>query len=46
VLGFDLHLVLTGKGAKTLAAGGLPEGTKVHEDLKHFALDYLAERDE
>jgi D-glycero-D-manno-heptose 1,7-bisphosphate phosphatase len=26
-------LVLTGKGRKTLAAGGLPEGTQVHEDL-------------
>lgn len=45
-LGFATHLVLTGKGAKTLAAGGLPEGTKVHADLKHFALDYLAERGE
>ncbi|MFP3741032.1 D-glycero-beta-D-manno-heptose-1,7-bisphosphate 7-phosphatase, partial [Burkholderia sp. SIMBA_019] len=35
-------LVLTGKGKKTLAAGGLPEGTKVHDDLRAFALDFLA----
>ena len=26
-------LVLTGKGRKTLAAGGLPEGTQVYDDL-------------
>jgi len=26
-------LVLTGKGAKTQAAGGLPEQTKVYQDL-------------
>lgn len=44
-LGFPTHLVLTGKGPKTLAVGGLPEGTRVHEDLKAFALTYLAERD-
>jgi D-glycero-D-manno-heptose 1,7-bisphosphate phosphatase len=42
-LGFPTHLVLTGKGAKTLATGGLPEGTRVHEDLKAFALTYLAD---
>jgi len=41
-LGFIPHLVLTGKGQKTLAAGGLPEGTKVHADLRAFALDFLA----
>ncbi|MGN6315860.1 D-glycero-beta-D-manno-heptose 1,7-bisphosphate 7-phosphatase [Trinickia sp.] len=41
-LGFPTHLVLTGKGKKTLAAGGLPEGTKVHDDLKAFALTFLA----
>jgi D-glycero-D-manno-heptose 1,7-bisphosphate phosphatase len=41
-LGFPTHLVLTGKGNKTLAAGGLPEGTKVHDDLRSFALDFLA----
>jgi D-glycero-D-manno-heptose 1,7-bisphosphate phosphatase len=45
-LGFAPHLVLTGKGAKTLAAGGLPEGTIVHDDLRAFALDFLsAEQD-
>jgi D-glycero-D-manno-heptose 1,7-bisphosphate phosphatase len=26
-------LVLTGKGKKTVNAGGLPEGTEIHEDL-------------
>jgi D-glycero-D-manno-heptose 1,7-bisphosphate phosphatase len=41
-LGFPAHLVLTGKGRKTLAAGGLPEGTKVHNDLRAFALDFLS----
>jgi D-glycero-D-manno-heptose 1,7-bisphosphate phosphatase len=45
-LGFPTHLVLTGKGAATLAAGGLPEGTRVHEDLKAFALTYLADEDD
>lgn len=41
-LGCRPHLVRTGKGEKTLAAGGLPEGTKVHDDLRAFALDFLA----
>jgi D-glycero-D-manno-heptose 1,7-bisphosphate phosphatase len=41
-LGFPVHLVLTGKGQKTLAAGNLPEGTKVHKDLRTFVLDFLA----
>ncbi|WP_028225783.1 D-glycero-beta-D-manno-heptose 1,7-bisphosphate 7-phosphatase [Paraburkholderia ferrariae] len=41
-LGFRTHLVLTGKGEKTLSAGGLPEGTQVHADLRAFALDFLA----
>jgi len=41
-LGFELHLVLTGKGRKTLAAGNLPANTKVHDDLRTFALDFLA----
>jgi D-glycero-D-manno-heptose 1,7-bisphosphate phosphatase len=41
-LGFDLHLVLTGKGKKTLAAGNLPPDTQVHADLLAFALDYVA----
>ncbi|WP_144111548.1 D-glycero-beta-D-manno-heptose 1,7-bisphosphate 7-phosphatase [Paraburkholderia sp. BCC1886] len=42
-LGHPTHLVLTGKGRKTLAAGGLPDGTKVHADLRAFALDFLAD---
>ncbi|MDB5834921.1 MAG: D,D-heptose 1,7-bisphosphate phosphatase [Caballeronia sp.] len=41
-LGFAPHLVLTGKGRKTLAAGNLPPNTKVHNDLRTFALDFLA----
>jgi D-glycero-D-manno-heptose 1,7-bisphosphate phosphatase len=41
-LGFRTHLVRTGKGEKTLAAGGLPEGTQIHADLRAFALDLLA----
>ncbi|QCP48212.1 D-glycero-beta-D-manno-heptose 1,7-bisphosphate 7-phosphatase [Trinickia violacea] len=45
-LGFPTHLVLTGKGKGTLAAGGLPEGTKIHNDLKSFALDFLSEEHE
>jgi D-glycero-D-manno-heptose 1,7-bisphosphate phosphatase len=45
-LGFIPHLVLTGKGQKTLAAGGLPEGTVVHADLRAFALDFLSEEHE
>ena len=31
-------LVLTGKGEKTLKAGGLPQGTVVHQDLAAAAL--------
>lgn len=45
-LGFPVHLVLTGKGKKTLSAGGLPEGTKVHDDLKSFALAFLVNHGE
>jgi D-glycero-D-manno-heptose 1,7-bisphosphate phosphatase len=41
-LGLAPHLVLTGKGQKTLAAGNLPPNTKVHADLRTFALDFLA----
>ena len=41
-LGFAPHLVLTGKGRKTLAGGNLPPNTKVHDDLRTFALDFLA----
>jgi D-glycero-D-manno-heptose 1,7-bisphosphate phosphatase len=35
-------LVLTGKGAKTLKAGGLPAGTAVHADLAAAALALAA----
>jgi D-glycero-D-manno-heptose 1,7-bisphosphate phosphatase len=45
-LGFPTHLVLTGKGQQTLAAGGLPEGTRVHDNLKAFALTFLSEKHE
>ncbi|EKZ99743.1 MULTISPECIES: D-glycero-beta-D-manno-heptose 1,7-bisphosphate 7-phosphatase [Cupriavidus] len=31
------HLVRTGKGMKTLEKGGLPDGTRVHDDLAAFA---------
>jgi D-glycero-D-manno-heptose 1,7-bisphosphate phosphatase len=43
-LGFSTHLVLTGKGRKTLEKGGLPEGTKVHDDLRAFSLDFLSKQ--
>ena len=36
-LGAIPHLVLTGKGQKTLAKGNLPEGTQIHADLMAFA---------
>ena len=36
-LGASPHLVLTGKGEKTLAKGDLPEGTQIHENLLAFA---------
>jgi D-glycero-D-manno-heptose 1,7-bisphosphate phosphatase len=35
-------LVLTGKGAQTLDAGGLPEGTEVYQDLAAAALALVA----
>ena len=40
-LGASPHLVLTGKGQKTLATGNLPEGTQIHADLMAFANAYL-----
>ncbi|UDG82491.1 D-glycero-beta-D-manno-heptose 1,7-bisphosphate 7-phosphatase [Candidatus Vallotia cooleyia] len=43
--GFSCHLVLTGKGQKTLDAGYLPEGTIVYSNLHAFALDFLAAKD-
>jgi D-glycero-D-manno-heptose 1,7-bisphosphate phosphatase len=36
-LGCAPHLVLTGKGTRTLQKGGLPAGTRVHDDLRAFA---------
>jgi D-glycero-D-manno-heptose 1,7-bisphosphate phosphatase len=39
--GFQTHLVLTGKGESTLAAGGLPEGTVVHDNLLAFTRTWL-----
>ena len=35
-LGASPHLVLTGKGQKTLSKGGLPGGTEIHQDLLAF----------
>ena len=35
-------LVLTGKGAQTLKAGGLPAGTEVHQDLAAAAMALAA----
>jgi D-glycero-D-manno-heptose 1,7-bisphosphate phosphatase len=34
-------LVLTGKGRKTQKEGGLPEGTRVFQDLAAFVADFL-----
>ncbi len=36
-VGCTPHLVLSGKGQKTLDKGGLPPGTRVHDDLRAFA---------
>jgi D-glycero-D-manno-heptose 1,7-bisphosphate phosphatase len=41
VLGASPHLVLTGKGQKTVDAGTLPTGTTVHADLQAFAKHLL-----
>jgi D-glycero-D-manno-heptose 1,7-bisphosphate phosphatase len=40
-LGAIPHLVLTGKGQKTLAKGELPEGTQIHTDLMAFTNAFL-----
>jgi len=40
-LGASPHLVLTGKGQKTLDQGNLPEGTQIHADLMAFATALL-----
>lgn len=37
------HLVLTGKGTKTRDKGGLPAGTRVHDDLAAFARWLISE---
>ena len=41
VLGASPHLVLTGKGQKTVEAGILPAGTVVHADLMAFTKSLL-----
>ena len=41
-VGCEPVLVKTGKGVKTLAAGGLPTGTLVFEDLAAVAAHYVA----
>jgi D-glycero-D-manno-heptose 1,7-bisphosphate phosphatase len=43
-LGASPHLVLTGKGQKTLAKGELPDGTEIHENLLAFATSLLYEK--
>jgi len=43
-LGAAPHLVLTGKGHKTLANGELPEDTKIHADLLAFAHSLLEDK--
>jgi D-glycero-D-manno-heptose 1,7-bisphosphate phosphatase len=40
IVGCTPHLVLTGKGEKTRATGGLPPGTTIHADLA-AAVDHL-----
>lgn len=40
-LGAQSYLVLTGKGMKTQSAGGLPEGTRVFDDLAAVAAELL-----
>ena len=40
-MGAQPFLVLTGKGIKTQAAGGLPEGTQVYADLAAAVADLL-----
>lgn len=41
VLGAQPYLVLTGKGTKTQAAGGLPEGTVIFPDLAAVVAELL-----
>ncbi len=42
VVGCRPHLVLTGKGQKTQANGGLPPGTKTYPDLAAIVADLLS----
>jgi len=44
VLGASPHLVLTGKGQKTVENGVLPEGTQIHADLMAFANSLIASK--
>jgi D-glycero-D-manno-heptose 1,7-bisphosphate phosphatase len=41
-LGFSAHLVLTGKGQKTLQAGTLPSNVGIHADLRAFVQYFLS----
>jgi D-glycero-D-manno-heptose 1,7-bisphosphate phosphatase len=43
-VGCTPHLVKTGKGLRTIEKGGLPPGTRIHDDLHAFAETFLAER--
>jgi D-glycero-D-manno-heptose 1,7-bisphosphate phosphatase len=44
VLGASPHLVLTGKGQKTVENGVLPEGTQIHADLMAFTNSLIASK--
>ncbi|GIZ52979.1 D-glycero-beta-D-manno-heptose 1,7-bisphosphate 7-phosphatase [Noviherbaspirillum aridicola] len=46
VCGCTPHLVRTGKGERTLAKGGLPPGTRVHDHLAAFVDDLLGRKPE
>src|SRR3989338_2441192 len=43
-IGAQPYLVLTGKGMKTRAAGGLPEGTVVLPDLAAVVIEFVVRR--
>lgn len=43
IVGCAPHLVLTGKGQSTIAAGGLPPGAMVHKDLAAMVHHFLVE---
>ena len=46
ILGCEPHLVLTGKGESTLAAGGLPPGATVHSNLADMVSHLLSNETE